>query len=524
MASTDARLLALEALVQSQQTTIEALTGKGGTIETLSGNAVDVDIAWLVICGAMVFFMQAGFSMLEAGAVGAKNVINILFKNVMDGSVAALCFWLLGYGFAYGPTVGGFIGNGNFGIEDIHNGAGEEEGASDGWEGWFFQWAFAGTAATIVSGSVAERTKLEAYLVYSAVVTSFIYPVVVHWGWGEGWLSAWGAMGGDDPKPLLKGDERSNGMIDFAGSGVVHMVGGFSGLVGAIIIGPRHNRFDVEGKPMAIKGHNTTMMALGTVILWFGWYGFNCGSTLGLSGGLGNIAGKVAVTTTIAAAAGCLTATAIARSLVGSYDISVSLNGVLAGLVGITANCSVVNPWHALLVGMVAAFVYFGASRLLLRLQVDDPLDAFAIHGACGAWGLLATGIFCTDENVQYAGYPNTNDACGRGEQFAVQLIGVVAIAAWSASMSGLTFLVIKATLGVRVSEQVEAEGLDRSEHGMQAYSSELLQHTEHGSQQEYRAAGSNKIQPHKDNSLAAPPPSSIQPVGVPPNTIEVGS
>eukprot|EP00961_Rhodomonas_salina_P270456 3654075-Rhodomonas_salina.1 len=163
---------------------------------------------------------------------------------------------------------------------------------------------------------------------------------------------------------------------------------------------------------------------------------------------------------------------------------------------------------------MVAAFIYFGASRLLLRLQVDDPLDAFAIHGACGAWGLLATGIFCTDENVQYAGYPNTNDACGRGEQFAVQLIGVVAIAAWSASMSGLTFLVIKATMGVRVSEQVEAEGLDRSEHGMQAYSSELLQHTEHGSQQEYRAAGSNKIQPHKDNNLAAPPPSSIQPVG----------
>ncbi|EKX44052.1 ammonium transporter [Guillardia theta CCMP2712] len=424
--------------------------------------------------GSLVFFMQAGFAMLEAGVVNSRNVINILYKNIMDASIGCVCFWLVGYGFAYGTTAGGFIGTDNFAISSIYNGAGE--GGSDGWEGFFFQFAFAGTAATIVSGSVAERFKFEAYLVYSGVCTAFIYPVIVHWVWGSGFLSAWGARPDADgnARPLLSGTSTSNGVIDFAGSGVVHLVGGVSGLMGAILVGPRKGRFDSDGKPKAQRPHNTTLMALGTTILWFGWYGFNCGSTLALSGGAANVAGKVAVTTTISAAAGCLMATIISRFLEGTFDIGLALNGILAALVGITANCSVVNPWMAFLIGIISAWIYYGASKLLLKLRIDDPLDAFPIHGACGFWGLLATGIFCTDANVQYAAYPNVNDACGRGEQFAVQLIGGLVIVAWASVMSGLTFLVMKFVVGLRVSSEIEEAGLDISEHGIGAYANEL--------------------------------------------------
>ncbi|KAJ1496113.1 ammonium transporter AmtB-like domain-containing protein, partial [Baffinella frigidus] len=218
---------------------------------------------------ALVFFMQAGFSMLEAGAVSNKNVVNILFKNIMDASIAGIFFWAFGYAAAYGPTMGGFIGTGNLFILDIHNNAGGDVAtASDGWEGWFFQWAFAGTAATIVSGSVAERTKFHAYLIYSALCATFIYPVVVHWGWGSGFLSAWGAMPDDngDARPLFSGTSASNGMIDFAGSGIVHMVGGVSGLVGAMVVGARKGRF-VDGELKAMPGHSTVLQALGTTIL-----------------------------------------------------------------------------------------------------------------------------------------------------------------------------------------------------------------------------------------------------------------
>jgi Amt family ammonium transporter len=362
--------------------------------------------------------------------------------------------------FAYGDTAGGFIGTsgGLFACADINNEAG-------GWEGWFFQWAFAGAAATIVSGAVAERTKFEAYLIFSFVITVFIYPVVVHWGWGAGWLSAWGAMPDADgnARPLLSGKDTSRGMIDFAGSGIVHMVGGVAGLMGAIVIGPRKGRF-TEGIPPS----SPQMMALGTMILWFGWYGFNCGSTLMLTAGASNVAAKVAMTTTLAASMGCITMTIIAKVVERNFDIGLALNGILGGLVSITANCSVVTHWHAVLIGMIGAFVCYGASRLLIKLKIDDPLDAFAVHGACGFWGLLATGIFCTDENVAYAAYPNveTCKACSTGEQFGVQVIGAIAIFAWTAAMSGALFLAIKFTIGIRVAEDVEDLGMDVSEHG----------------------------------------------------------
>jgi len=460
-----AQIVALKAEIQALTYTVGNATAANA--KTIADNQRDMDIAWLVICGALVFFMQAGFSMLEAGTVSKKNVVNILFKNLVDACVAAVAFWLLGYGFAYGDTAGGFIGTTNFGCAAIFNGAGD--GRSDDWVGWFFQWAFSGAVATIVSGSVAERCKFEGYIVISLILTAFIYPVVVHWGWGSGFLSAWGAMpdAAGDARPLLSGTSTSNGMIDFAGSGIVHMTGGVAGLVGAIILGPRIGRFDPITKAANdMPGSSSTMCALGTFILWFGWYGFNCGSTLMISANAANLAGKVAMTTTLSAAGGALTTMLMSKALTGHYDVALSLNGILAGLVGITAGCSVVNPWMAFLIGIISGIVYIGSHYLLLKMRVDDPLDAFPIHGACGAWGVIAVGIFCTDANVQYAAYPNVNDACARGEQFGVQIIGVVAIAAWTAVMCGISMGLIHMTMGLRVSQDVETAGLDISEHG----------------------------------------------------------
>jgi len=436
----------------------------------VAGNARDMDIAWLIICGALVFFMQCGFAMLEAGIVHPKNVANILFKNMIDASIAAVCFWLIGYGLAYGNDKKGFIGTNNFGLEDVYNGAGG--GGTDGWEGWFFQWAFTGACATIVAGSVAERTKLEAYFIYSLVLTTFIYPIVVHWGWGSGWLSAWGAYPDENgtPRPIFKKDDTSNGMIDFAGSGIVHMVGGFSGLMGAIVVGPRKGRFEEDGSPAPLHDGNKTLQSLGVFILWFGWYGFNCGSTLMISGGAAQVAGKVAMTTTLAAASACITATFLAKLIEGSFDVSMGLNGILAGLVSITANCSVVDPWMACVIGIIGGFVLHAGHALLLYLKIDDPCDAAVVHGFCGAWGLVATGLFCTDGNVQYAAYPNVNNACGRGEQLGVQLVGCLSIIAWVVGTAGALFVCINLTVGMRVSEEVEDEGLDSSEHGLAHY------------------------------------------------------
>ncbi|EKX37562.1 ammonium transporter [Guillardia theta CCMP2712] len=439
----------------------------------VKANSRDMDTAWIVLCGALVFFMQAGFAMLEAGIVHPKNVTNILFKNMIDASIAAIAFWLLGYGFAFGSDSGGFIGKCGsacyFGLKDVYNGAGDGMGSSDGWEKWFFQWAFAGAAATIVAGAVCERTKLEAYFIYSVFLSTFMYPVIVHWVWGYGWLSAWGAYPDSNgvARPIFNKDTRSNGLIDFAGSGVVHMVGGFCGLVGAIIAGARRGRFGPDGSVNTLFDGNNTLQALGVFILWFGWYGFNCGSTLMISGGAANVAGKVAVNMTISAASAAITATFLAKALQGHYNISMGLNGVLAGLVGITANCAVVDPWMAFLIGFVAALILYGGHYLLLALRIDDPCDASVVHGFCGMWGIWATGIFCTDKNVQYAGYPNANEACGSGEQFGVQVVGSLVIAAWTIGMSVMLFLFIDKTIGIRVSAEVEEAGLDISEHGV---------------------------------------------------------
>ena len=463
------------------------------------------------VAASLIFFMQAGFAMLEAGIVHPKNVTNILFKNMIDASLAAVWFWAIGYGVAYGDTGGGFIGTTNFGIgtskNAIRNGSGSGLTGSDGWEMWFIQWAFAAKAVSIIAGSVAERTALHAYFIYSSVFTLFIYPVVAHWVWGQGFLSAWGAMPDADgnARPLFTRTESSNGVIDFAGCGVVHMVGGFCGMVGAIVVGPRTGRF-MDGQVNELYSGNKTLQALGTFILWFGWYGFNAGSTLGLGGNLANVAGKVVVNTTMAGATAGIVTTFLGKAIFGIYDISMGLNGVLAGLVSITANCHVVEPWHAIIIGIVGAILLICGHFLLKKLRIDDPCDAAVVHGICGTWGLWASGIFCMDSNVQYAGYPNENTACKTGEQFGVQVVGSLAIFAWTIGTSAIMFLTIKFTVGMRISSEAEDMGLDASEHGAGFLMDEP----------DALAAKSNGNNGHPlENAVSAPPapmPQFVQP------------
>jgi len=411
----------------------------------------DLDTMWLLIAGALVFFMQLGFGMLEAGTVRSKNVSNILFKNIMDAGLGAICWFVIGYAVAYGGDDDGhFIGSTNFGLSE-----------SSDYASWFFQWAFAATAATIVSGSVAERIRVEAYFIYSVVITIFIYPVVAHWVWDtEGGLSAFNEDGVTYPA------------IDFAGSGVVHMVGGFSGLVGAYVVGPRIGRFDNANVGGGIRGHSVPFQVLGTLILWFGWYGFNCGSTLVVHGAMTTTASRVAVTTTLAAASGVLSAELITffTTCPHSYDVSKACNGALAGLVSITAGCSVVSPGSAVVIGLIGGAIYVASSRFLEYLKIDDPLDAAPVHGFCGFWGVLAAGIFSTTEIIIEAQYNETIQGHSTGRRFLTQLIEGLCIMSWTVATSGVLFVAIDKTIGIRVSKELEMGGLDKTEHGGTAY------------------------------------------------------
>mmetsp|Transcript_31004 Transcript_31004/g.52394 ORF Transcript_31004/g.52394 Transcript_31004/m.52394 type:complete len:504 (-) Transcript_31004:328-1839(-) len=454
----------IDDLTASMSTLQSSFDGLSGSMDAATFGE---DVMWVLICGTLVFFMQAGFAMLEAGAVRSKNAVNILFKNLIDGAISAICFWILGYGFAYGNTKGGFIGVSLYAL------SGDEFDLNDtdqlNFQSFFFQWAFAATAATIVSGCVAERCKLEAYFIYSAVLAIWIYPVVVHWCWGQGWLSPFA----DQSYDYLFDGKESNNFIDFAGSGIVHATGGIAGCVAAIALGPRKGRFNPDGTVNPVPAHSVPMMLLGTIILWVGWYGFNPGSTLGVSGSLGSLAGKVAVTTTISAAASALTMVMYQAAIKTPYDIGGVINAILGGLVSITAPCAVVDPWAAFLIGIIGCFVYIGASKALLALQIDDPLDASPIHGACGIWGVLSVGIFGNDDNAAFAGYLGSstgNHPFRTGEQFGVQLVGMLSIFAWVAGWSVMLFFGLKMAGILRVSEEVETAGLDSSEHGTPAY------------------------------------------------------
>ena len=391
--------------------------------------------------------------------------MNILLKNVLDACVGSLAFYLLGYGFAYGGS-NPFIGTGDFALYSLRPTAGVTDPiAISDWASFLFQWAFAAAAATIVSGSVAERTSFIAYILYSVFLTSFVYPVVVHWIWDSaGWLSAF-----NGESPLF-----GTGMIDFAGSGVVHMVGGFSGFWGAFMVGPRVGRFDADGQVVDMPGHSATLVVLGTFLLWFGWYGFNPGSWLSIDSSVAaEVVGRVAVTTTLAAGTAGTTSLVFRYYLTGAWNLIDVCNGLLAGLVSVTAPCPVIEPWAAIICGFVGAFVFVGASMLLVKFKIDDPLEACPMHGFCGAWGVIFVGLMATPEYVAQAYSEDADYGIfygGKGKLFACQVIGVVAIVAWVSAMLGPFFFALQKANILRVKPSEEMVGLDVSKHGGHAY------------------------------------------------------
>jgi len=397
---------------------------------------------WVLLAAFLVFFMQAGFGMVEAGLIRAKNAANILMKNLMDFCFASLGFFMFGYALMYGGDGSLFGTEGWFLL-----------GVKSPVEGlplhafWLFQAVFVGAAATIVAGGVAERMKFSAYLVYSFIISALIYPIVGHWVWGGGWLS-------------------NIGFYDFAGSTVVHGVGGFAALVGTWMIGPRIGKFNPDGSASVIGGHNIPLVSLGVFILWLGWFGFNAGSTLGFDDP-GQIA-LIAINTNLAAVSGAIVVMALAWAKFGKPDVALALNGVLAGLVGITAPCAVVSPIAAIAIGAIAGFVVIYGVLFLDKLRLDDPVGAIAVHGFCGVWGTLAVGLFAQET----LGAPLNGLFYGGGMvQLGIQFLGVIACLGFVVVTMAGVFKVIDMSIGLRVSEEAELRGLDVREHGMESYS-----------------------------------------------------
>jgi Amt family ammonium transporter len=401
--------------------------------------AISINNVWVLMAAILVMFMQPGFAMLEAGFTRKKNTANIMMKNLMDFSIGAIIYWIIGYSLMYGETLWGFIGKPDLMFFNS-DGIGDYADKTD----ILFQTVFAATAATIVSGAMAERTKFHAYFIFSFFITLFIYPVSGHWLWGGGWL-----------------DEM--GFMDFAGSTIVHSVGAWVGLAGAIVIGPRLGKYVNGGKPNAIPGHNLAYGALGVFILWFGWFGFNAGSQLGAAGSENTVAiGHIALTTNLSAAAGAVAAMLTAYARYKRPSLSLSLNGALAGLVAITAGADAVSPGSAIIIGLIAGIILvFSVEFFDQKLKVDDPVGAISVHGICGAFGTLMVGIFAIDGGLLYGG--------GFG-QLGVQAIGVVAIFGWAFIMGFLLFKALKASGHLRVSKRIEEEGLDIYEHGESVY------------------------------------------------------
>ncbi|CAM9270046.1 unnamed protein product [Ectocarpus sp. 12 AP-2014] len=411
--------------------------------------------------------------MLEVGSVSIKNTRNILIKNIGDACIGAVCWWLVGHGIAFGEDWGRFIGTetyfalkgSSFEVVDADGNATLTNGYE--YAVWVFQWTFAATTSTMVSGAVAERIDFNAYIVYSIALTSFIYPVVVHWAWAGGWASAF--VEEDD---LLFGC----GLLDFAGSGVVHGLGGLAALCACIVVGPRAGRFNSDGTANSLPQQSALLQTFGTLILWWGWYGFNGVSTLTLSGGGAAIAAKVMVITTISAAFGAVTNSVIGKVRLGYWDSGAANNGLLAGLVGITAGCSTCEPEAAMVIGIVAAFVYTYSSKLMLKLQIDDVVDAVPIHFFCGVWGVIAVSLFATKDNYANVYSAERADKCagafygGDGSTLAVGLVFLLALIAWTVVTCMALFLGIKYTIGIRVSQEVEQIGMDDSKHGGQTY------------------------------------------------------
>ena len=407
-----------------------------------------LDNVWILVAAVLVIFMQAGFALVEAGLTRAKNVANIFMKNLMDFCVGALLFFAVGYAIAFGGEftgLGAYIGGGGWFL------AGDgvfTYGTLDKFVFFTFQVAFAATAATIVSGAMAERTQFRAYVLYSAVISAVIYPIVVRWQWGGGWLF-----------------QLDTPFHDFAGSTLVHMTGGVAAFMGARALGPRLGRYSADGRPRAIPGHSIPFAILGTFILLVGWYGFNPGSWLAAD----KVIGGIALNTTLAGAAGAVAAMIVTWVRSGKPDVAMAGNGLLAGLVGVTAGAWVVNGLGALVIGFAAGLIVVYAVSFFDKIKIDDPVGAVSVHGVCGAFGTIMVGLFSAREAD---GVVKKGLFYGGGaDQLVSQIIGVAAIAVFVAVTTGILFAVLKATVGLRVSEQEEIEGLDVHEHGFAGYS-----------------------------------------------------
>lgn len=440
-------LLALPAMAVTPEENAEQI----GAVQTA------LTFIWLLVSGALVFFMHAGFSLVEAGLTRTKNTANILMKNALTISLGVLIYWAVGWAVMYGSSAAGLFGTDQFFLTGADNGL---------WNSWFFQMVFAATGATIVSGAMAERTNFKAYLLFTVVMVAVIYPVYGHWVWSGDDLAL--LTGSDSFLVKLLGASHH----DFAGSGVVHSIGGYAALAGVIVLGPRIGKFK-NGIAQAIPGHNLTLAFLGTFILMLGWVGFNGGSTLDGNDPFMNL---VVVNTFLAAAAGAVTAMLITWKRTGKPDPSLTANGILAGLVAITAPAGSVENWAAIVIGIVGgiimvAGVFFNENRL----KVDDPVGAIAVHGYCGSWGLISVGIFSVGMgNGILAGSVYAAEGVGLLyggiSQLLIQVAGVILTFIWAFGVSYILFKILDALVGLRVSEKEEVQGLDISEHGVNAY------------------------------------------------------
>lgn len=439
------------------------------SVDTLK---VGLDTMWVLVAGMLVFFMNAGFCMLETGFCRQKNAVNVLAKNLIVFALSTIAFWAIGFGLMFSTDgsnsfIDNLIGTTGFFLAGADNSPATGDAyqgifGSISWTGvpllakFFFQLVFAGTAATIVSGAVAERIKFVDFLIFSLLLVGIAYPITGHWIWGGGWMA-------------------DMGFWDFAGSTVVHSVGGWAALMGAAFLGPRIGKYNADGSPNALPAHNMSIATLGCLILWLGWFGFNPGSTMALSGDGGVAAAHIAITTNTAAAFGGVAATITAWLVLGKPDLSMVINGILAGLVGITAPCAWVNIPSSAIIGLVAGVVVVFAVGFFDRIKIDDPVGATSVHLVCGVWGTLAVGLFAVGPSDQagalYTAGPKAGLFLGGGfEQLWYQIVGIAAVGGFTVAVSTIFWLVLKAILGIRVSEEEEMLGLDIGEHGMEAY------------------------------------------------------
>ncbi|NJO40988.1 MAG: ammonium transporter [Cyanobacteria bacterium CRU_2_1] len=430
------------------------------------GLKVGLDTMWVMVAGMLVFFMNAGFCMLETGFCRQKNAVNVLSKNLIVFALSTIAFWVLGFGLMFGN------GNGFIGIEGLFflSGADNSPATADAYQGayaslswtgvpllakFFFQLVFAGTAATIVSGAVAERIKFVDFLIFSLLLIGVAYPITGHWIWGGGWLAGYGFW-------------------DFAGSTVVHSVGGWAALMGAAFLGARIGKYNSDSSVTAMPGHNLSIATLGTLILWLGWFGFNPGSTMSV--GDGSLIAHIAVTTNTAGAFGGVAATVTAWLVLGKPDLSMIINGILAGLVAVTAPCAFINVGSSAVIGIIGGIIVVFAVIYFDKIRIDDPVGAISVHLVNGIWGTLAVGLFALGPSEEpgalYSAGPAAGLLFGGGlGQFIIQLVGVLSVGGMTVLLSSIFWIALRTTLGIRVSEEEELLGLDIGEHGMEAYS-----------------------------------------------------